>query len=565
MPGSRTVRRLGWLAALFVLCASSAGVAKAAEGDSLNRQAVSTSSAPRPLSRPGQDETVRVSMEFQNVSIKEILKAFSLQTGLNIIAGGDVGDETMTLYLEDVTVLDALDQILKAGKLSYEHPPGSDIFIVSRQPDEARTITRVYRLKYARVSKAILTKSAAAFGMVTPFEAATSTANATGGSAPGASSSSGASADNGVGVDSIIRQLLTDQGKVVVDERTNSLIVTDVPENFDRIEAAIVALDAKTPQILVDVEFVETIVGKIRDLGIEWGTGEEGNLVTFTPGRKYTRAPFNWLGRAGAPTQVTYDGSDPFNDDSSLDQIRPSSSNFTLSRLDAREAKAVLQALETDSQTKVLARPKVLTLDNESAIIRLSTNQAVGFEVTTDATTGTTTSEAKRETTGIILSVTPQVNADGYITMLVEPSITKVVPAEVTPPDSSTVVDPKTRSSRTMVRIKDGYTLVVGGLIDRSNDKSVRKVPFLSGIPVIGKAFEDTQVNNSTTELIVFVTPKIVPDSLAEMPAPSAGKTLAWSQAVAAVGQEKGVEPRESVIDDTLSAFEQRDQPRTSR
>src|SRR3990167_1953933 len=98
--------------------------------------------------------------------------------------------------------------------------------------------------------------------------------------------------------------------------------------------------------------------------------------------------------------------------------------------------------------------------------------------------TGTTTSEPERTITGVVLVVTPQVNEEGYITMLVEPSVAKTVASKISPPSGqATPRDPKTRSSRTLVRIRNGDTLVVGGLIDRSEAESERRVPVLSGIP----------------------------------------------------------------------------------
>ncbi len=540
----RSLSALAVLAAVLV----SAGLIQAAEPPV-------ASSGAKSAAKDLADEPLRVSMEFQNVALKEILKAFSLQTGLNIIAAGDVGEDTMTLYLEDVTILDALDRILRAGDLTYDHPAGSDIFVVKRIPEQGNTITRVYRLKYARVSKALLTRSLSAFGTVTPFEAAVTTALATGTTSPTATTeSSGGNDGPTIGVDAIITHLLTDQGTVVVDERMNVMIVTDVPENFARIEAAIVALDVRTPQILIDVELIEALEGKLKDVGVEWGTGAEGSMVTFTPGLKSTRFPFGWLGTGDAPTQED-----------------PAAQQFSLSTLDASSATGVLQALQTDSQTRVLARPKVLTLDNESAIVRLSTNQAIGFEVTTDATTGTTTSEAIRYTTGIILSVTPQVNSGGYITMLVEPSITKTVPAEVADPSGAGVIDPKTRSTRTLVRIKDGNTLVIGGLIDRNDDKAVTRVPVISRIPVLGKMFVNTEINNRTTELIVFVTPKILTEDGDIAAAATGVNSLAMpspvrSAAPAAVAQNadtSGTE-RVSVIDDALTHFEKKAEPKLS-
>jgi len=548
----RSLSTLAVLAALLV----SAGLIQAAEPPV-------ASSGAKSAAKDLADEPLRVSMEFQNVALKEILKAFSLQTGLNIIAAGDVGEDTMTLYLEDVTILDALDRILRAGDLTYDHPAGSDIFVVKRMPEQGNTITRIYRLKYARVSKALLTQSISAFGAVTPFEAAVSTSLATGSATPTSSgTSNGAGEGPTSGVDAIIYRLLTDQGSVVVDERTNSLIVTDVPENFPRIEAAIVALDTRTPQILVDVELVETVVGKTKDLGVEWSNTDSGDLLQLNPGWRTTKFPLSFLGGAG---NVTVDPSTDANNGGLV-----AAPSFIYGTLSAESAVGVLQAIESDTNTKVLARPKVMTLDNESAIVRLSTNQAISFENTTDSD-GNVTSEAVRETTGIVMAVTPQVNSDGFITMLVEPSITKTVTAEVAPPDGSRIVDPKTRSTRTLVRIQDGSTLVIGGLIDRSDDTTVRRVPILGRIPIIGKAFENTEVNNTSSELIVFVTPSIMKEDK-EMRTAATSLVLpgvlplAKRPAPAKVAQQSASDDadRSVLIDDALTHFEKRAEPKLS-
>ena len=453
-------------------------------------------------------EPLRISMDFKDANLKDVLKTFSQQTGVNVIASEDVGDKTITLYLEDVTVMDALDQILQAAGLTYERSPGSQIYIVKPKPElpggtQVETITRVYRLKFARVSTSRLARAAEALGAQTPFEAAKTTAalssGGSGGSGGAGGSRTGGSAGGGgggsqgekeVGINKVVEKLLTDVGKVVVDERTNSLIVTDVASNFPRIESVLNTLDVRTAQVLIEAEVLETTLGKVKDLGIEWGTGSEGNMVVFTPGSRTTRFPFGFFGTSIAPSIPT---------------------PFTLSTLSAASAVGTLQALQRDTDTKILARPKVLTLDNESALIRLTTNQAVGFTTTATAQTSTTSVTPERVTTGVILVVTPQVNQDGYITMLVEPSVTKVATASVTPPSTAgTIVDPKTRSARSMVRVRNGDTLVLGGLIDRSEDEVVQKVPLLGDLPIIGGIFRNREITNAASELIVFITPRIL-------------------------------------------------------
>ncbi|MBI2104711.1 MAG: hypothetical protein HYT90_03895 [Candidatus Omnitrophica bacterium] len=483
-----------------------------------------------------QGEPLRISMDFEEAELRSVLKSFSQQSGINVIAASDIGERPVTVYLENVTVLDALDQILKAGGLAYERSPGSDIYLVKpieRAEAAPGMLTRVYRLRYARVSQSVLAKAASAFGDRTPFEASLV--------ATGTSVAGGSTRGSEVGIDVVIKNLLTDAGQVVVDARTNSLMITDAPENFPRIEAALAALDVRTRQIMVDTEIIETTLTKLKDLGIEWGTGSEGTLFQLTPAKRESRFPFaQWFGDQGR-------------DDLLSGATSVSDPRMTVGTIDASQAIMVLQALETDTDAKILARPKVLTLDNESAVIRLTTDETIGFETTTGETSGTTTSEPERTTTGIVLVVTPQVNEDGYVTMILEPSVSKTVASKITPPSGqATTRDPKIRSSRTLVRVRSGDTLVVGGLIDRDEQESLRRVPVLSGIPFVGEAFKNTEITNSASELIVFATPRILEEGTNAQVASAGPAGLPGARE-----QEEGPSSRQETIERTLNRLEQ--------
>ncbi len=498
-----------------------------AAGRSDTEPAVSPSSSHQSaqLSAPSPGLTVeeseggplRISMDFKDANLKNVLKTFSQQTGINVIASSEVADKTITLYIDDVTVMDAMDRILEAADLVYDRPVGSQIYVVKPKPKAGElppaTLTRVYRLKFARVSSSRLARAAAVLIAKTPLEASQGVAGTTSGTSTGSSSTgttaggatTGGTAETAVGIDNVISTLLTKDGGVVVDARTNSLIVTDVPDNFPRIEAILKTLDIRTAQVLIEAEVLETSLTKVRDLGVEWGgvSSTPNELISFTPGDKKIRFPYSLF-----PLGVGYTGS-------------PTAALGTVA---ASNFKASLQALEKDTDTKVLARPKVLTLDNESALIRLSSQQAVGFSSSAIAQAGTTTS-VERMTTGVILVVTPQINEGGYITMLVEPSVTKVVSSSLQPPSSlgSAVFDPKTRSARAMVRIREDDTLVMGGLIDRTDEDIIKRVPILSSIPVLGEVFKDREKNLSASELLVFITPHIVREPEARV-ASSAGQ-----------------------------------------
>ena len=446
----------------------------------------------------------KVSLDFQDASLKDILKLFSQQSGLNFIADQTVRDRKITLYVDNVSVKDVLDQLLRSNKLSAERPENSNILILreaTAEPAASKTITRIYALKYARLSTSVLAKAAAnlagtSSSVSTP---ASTTSTSTGSSSSSSSSgSSGGTSSKPTGLDLIIQQLLTPQGKLVVDERTNSLIITDIPDNFPKIEDAIARLDVKTQQVLIEVEILEVNASKTKNLGIEWGSGTDGTLATFTPGQSTTRFPFNLV-------QGQMLGS------SSLSAPAQTRAAYTFGTLNASQFQVVLKALQSDQETRLLGHPKVLTLNNEEAIIQLTANTAIGQTTSTTATggTGNTTTQAERSPTGVTLKVTPQVNDGGQITMFVEPSLSRPVLSEFFP---AQFVDPKSRLASTIVRVHDGETIIIGGLIDRQERSTKRQVPGLGKVPFVGGAFRKNDDSYTDTELVVFITPHIMAD-----------------------------------------------------
>jgi len=489
---------------------------------------------------PGAAITVtagRISMTLQDAELKEVLKVFSQQSQMNIIASKDVEDQPITLYLDQVEPLDALAQIMRANGLHYEKIEGSDIYLVkSAAPEAIETQTRVYRLRFATISTSVLGEASAKLVRgLSPYEAVlargmgTASSSGGGGQPQSGAFSAGVSGGSGPrGIDVVITKLLTEHGNLITDERLNALVVTDIPSNFPRIEQAIAQLDVPTPQVLIEVEVIETTINTSRDLGIEYGTGNEGTLFSFTPATKATLFPFQYkhakyLAAAGPGLAA-------------------------LGLLDASQFTAVLKAIEKDTDTRILARPKVLTMDNESAVIRLAEDTAIGITATTDANTLQTTTEIERAQTGIILSVTPQINADGSITMLVEPTVNKPVTSTLTSQDQA-VLNPKERSTRALVRVKDGMTLVVGGLIDRKEEEVIRKVPFLGDIPLVGKLFRKQDLDHSATELLVFITPHIMRDD---------GQVVKARELIAGQREQEPSSTRPLIVEEALDTQEQR-------
>jgi type II secretory pathway component GspD/PulD (secretin) len=191
-----------------------------------------------------------------------------------------------------------------------------------------------------------------------------------------------------------------------------------------------------------------------------------------------------------------------------------------------------MQALSTKSDTKILARPRIITLNNESAVINVTAQTAVASLTQTTTAEGPAVSSAdtpERLTTGILLAITPQINDDGYITMLVAPEVTIPVASDFFP---TKFVDPQTRSARSIIRVKDGDTLVIAGLLKEEANK-----------------ISDTIKNK---ELIVFITPRIVYDEKTPKPKKETAK-VALSKKVEVAPlvpkvEKEIVAPKEKVI-----------------
>jgi type IV pilus assembly protein PilQ len=426
----------------------------------------------------------RISMDFRDASLKNILKIFSEQAGLNFIASQNVQDRTVTLYMDGVPLQEALSKIMSANNLKYDLDPGSNIFVVKEwgRP-EVETITKIYPLRYARLKSSKL-ESAIAAGMLSG-----------GSSASSSSSGSGASASGGDGggsstIEEAIKNVLTSNGKTTQDSRTNSLIITDIPSQFDVIDKVVALIDVPSSQVMIEVEMLDVSKGTIDQMGVNTSS----SLMQLNGSAVPTKFPnFMW------------DGQD-------LSDVAIPDGGLTYGTLSAAAFSAVLDFLSTDSKTKFLARPRILTMSNETAEIKIETDEAVGTITITSGTgaTASTTTTAERSATGVSLKVTPQIDpVNGDVTMFIQPIVSQARSSAIVV-NGNAVKDVETRTSQTTLMVKDGETIVVGGLIKTNDDTVVTKMPFVGDIPIIGALFRHKNSTKQERELIVFITPHIV-------------------------------------------------------
>ena len=497
------------------------------------------------LSFPDPDSTI--SMDFQDASLKSILKIFSIQSSLNFIATEAVQERKITLFLDKVPIQEAMDKLFKANNLYYEQDPHSSIFIVKDWgKPEVDTITRIYRLKYQSVSTSSFLKEKSSL-------ASSSTSGGSGGMRGGSSPSS-SSGSGSLDLVNSIKQVLSENGKISEDARSNSLIITDVPNRFSVIEKVITDLDIAQPQVMLEVEILDVNKSTIDKLGVNWPQ----SLVQLTvTGSRATRFPFGGLGTSGANALLKADAGAFGGPGAGWDFSDGWPANrFGPSILTVIGATLTLDFLRSQSDTKTLARPRILTLNNETAEIKITTDESINPSQTAAGTSGltTSTSSVERTETGVSLRVSPQINPDtNEVTMFIMPRVadTKNGITYPTPSGLTTAKDPEERSTKSVVRVQDGDTVVIGGLIRNEFSETLSKVPLLGDLPVLGALFRHKDVDkNRERELLIFITPHIIKEG---------NVTLAKTDKVNLLEREQdnvsGVD-RRTLIETSLNSFD---------
>ena len=177
---------------------------------------------------------------------------------------------------------------------------------------------------------------------------------------------------------------------------------------------------------------------------------------------------------------------------------------FSLAQL-----QATFRALISRGEARYLGKPKIVAMNNKTALVSVSKDAAVGQSTQVSSVGGGSSSTSvERRRIGMTLKVTPQVNKEGYITLVVQPYYADMVASSV----GSTIFDPVSRGASTMVRVKNGQTVVIGGMLSSNESKTVRKVPLLGYIPIIGWLFTSVSSRRTNTDLVIFVTPTILVD-----------------------------------------------------
>ncbi len=417
----------------------------------------------------------RISMDFKDADIHNVLRMISEVAKLNIITSDDVSGK-VTITLRNVPWDQALDIILKTkhlGKVRH----GNIIRIakqddlIKEQKDAAEIQEKMKPLEPLRVR--IISINYAQAG----------------------------------DIEKQVKGVLSDRGEVTVDSRTNVLIIKDVLENLVKAEGLVRSLDTETPQVLIEARIVEANAFYLREVGIQWGPDLRFDAAHGNP----TGLPFpsDMRIRGGADDSTTNTdlsgtanpGRFAVNLPAAVGAGSGGAIGFVFGSAGGSAALNLrLTAAENKGEVKIISAPKIATLDNHKA--KIGQGVSIPISVTSAAGVNTIFVEAKLE-----LEVTPHITQEGSILMAIK--VTKNEPdfSRTGAKGDPTILK---KEAETQVMVRDGDTTVIGGIYTRKTSDTFIGVPILSRIPILGFFFRNTKYNDDRTELLIFITPRIV-------------------------------------------------------
>jgi len=280
------------------------------------------------------------------------------------------------------------------------------------------------------------------------------------------------------------RKMLSPKGDMKINESANNMIVTDFEDNIGKIRKLIEEVDTAPKQVLIEAKILDISSSDLKSLGVTWN-------VDYSPGG-------GLFGRDSRVAEELNAGVSLPTTSSSL-----TSGQMVLTALSVKGATltATIDALVRDGKAHLLASPSIAVINGQEA--RIVIGERFPYKERTQTTSGTTET-TKFVDIGTSLKVNPQINDDGYITLSLHPEVSSLVSALDAGPRVAT------READTTVRIKEGETLVIGGLIRQTDNQTIDRIPILGSIPIFGRLFSRVDKDVEQTELAVFITPRIL-------------------------------------------------------
>ena len=441
----------------------------------------------------------KLSLNFQNIEVRALLQVIADFTNFNVVTSDSVTGN-VTLRLKDVPWDHALDIILQARGLGMRKS-GNVLWIAPKEELAAKEQVDLEAKKKIADLEPVRTQSFQ-LNYTKAEEVAKGLTGATSGSTSGNSSNNS--------------RILSQRGTVLYETRTNQLFVTDIPSKLEEVSLMISKIDIPVRQVLIEARIVEADDKFGRALGVKLGTSDLRGIQGGTPGysvggdtRVSIGGNYNQVGyqtlQAGATGSYsnTQFVSLPANT-SSISTASAATMALSLFSASAnRFLNLELSALEAEGKGKIISSPRVITTDQTKAEVEQ------GVEIPYQVATSSGATSVTFKKASLRLEVTPQVTPEGNVILALE--VNKDSRGE------STTAGPaiNTKHVKTQVLVENGGTVVIGGIFTQDEREDVNKVPVLGDIPYLGNLFKDKVRYSNRTELLMFITPKIVTDRAA--------------------------------------------------
>ncbi len=416
----------------------------------------------------------KLSLNFQNIEVRAVLQIIAEFTGLNLVASDSV-QGTITLRLKDVPWDQALDLVLKTKGLD-KRQMGSVLLVAPAQEIAAREKAELETLKQSEDLAPLKTEY---IGL------------------------NYAKAKDLIKLLNSKQSILSKRGTAVVDERTNTLLVKDTDLNLKRVKKLISVLDVPVKQVLIEARIVVANTSVGEELGVKWGgagqVGSKNNV--FLGGSQKTISQASQIGFSGGSNLNRYNLNDANmvdfgvkNSQASTFAIGYQAADFLLDM--------ELAAIETEGNAEIISQPRVITADGQKASIES------GKEIPYQQASSSGATNVAFKSAVLKLEVTPQITPDNRIIMNL------VINQDSIGENTTAGPSINTNIVKTQVLVNNGETVVLGGIFRSEEVTTIAKTPFLGDLPLIGRLFRYTQNKDTKSELLVFITPKLMQESL---------------------------------------------------
>lgn len=438
----------------------------------------------------------KLSLNFQNIEVRALLQVIADFTNFNVVTS-DTVTGTVTLRLKDVPWDQALDIILQAKGLGVRKS-GNVLWIAPKEELAAKEQVELESRRKVAELEPLRTQSFQLNYTKAEEVARGLTGQIGGGQGGGAGSAS--------------TRILSPRGSVIFETRTNQLFVSDIPSKLEEISQMIAKIDIPVRQVLIEARIVEADDGFGRALGVRLGSSDLRGVRGGTPG--YNVGGNNYLTVGGTYESVSGQTSQPGGNNTANQFLNlpanvgnsaftGDAATFALSLFGAASNRFLnleISALEADGRGNVVSSPRVITADQTKA--RIEQGEEIPYQVATSS--GATSVQFKKAS--LRLEVTPQITPEGNVILDLE--------VNKDSRGTQTTAGPaiNTKQVKTQVLVENGGTVVIGGIFTQDERNQVNKVPLLGDIPVVGNLFKNQVRTTSKTELLIFITPKIVTD-----------------------------------------------------